>query len=83
MPMFKIRLTRLIEQECSIYVRAATIDEANDIITKLDWPTCDHCGYDQDGEPHTYTAEAEPHCPDTVQTPAERPQDAAPTTETA
>ena len=49
MPMFKIRLTRLIEQECSIYVRAATIDEANDIITKLDWERCDNSGYDQDG----------------------------------
>lgn len=78
MPMFKVRLTRLIEQECSIYVRAATVDEANEkaldqeaeSVADWVWQTT-----------HTYTAEAEPHCPATVQTPAERPQDAAPTTE--
>ena len=84
MPMFKVRLTRLIEQECSTYVRAATVDEANEKALEQEAESVADCVWQTtESEPHTYTAEAEPHCPDTVQTPAERPQDAAPTTETA
>ena len=82
MPMFRVHLTRLVEQECSIYVRAATISEAQDKakaveeyndITLSVWAdtACDIA----------YTAVATPMAPDTVQTPAERPQDAVPTTQ--
>ena len=28
MPMFRVRLTRLVEQEAHVYMRAATADEA-------------------------------------------------------
>ena len=86
MPMFRVKLTRLVEQECSIYVRAATAEEAQ--IKALAYEEVDASGdhiadavWDISAfEPHTYTAEAKPTAPDTVQTPAERPQDAAPTT---
>ena len=80
MPMIQVRLTRVVEQECSIYVRAATISEAQDKaveeyndITLSVWAdtACDIA----------YTAAATPMAPDTVQTPAERPQDAVPTTQ--
>jgi hypothetical protein len=55
MPMFHIKLTRLIEQECTVWARGADADAAcdkalEDIPPSTIWT-------DSDCEPHTYGAE--------------------------
>lgn len=78
MPIFRVYLTRLVEEHCSVYVRAATAEEAQTKALDDELPSSS-VWEPTTTEAHSYSAEAEPTAPDTVQTPAERPQDATPT----
>lgn len=60
MPKFKVTLTRLVEQEATVYVDAPSNDDACD--TAMDWAVGEQmqvAWHEGDGEPHSLIVEAE------------------------